>query len=583
MKEWFKRLGDQLKNDPLKATAAGASVAGLGVASINLAYNRNRTHNAKKYQEDQLNAMNRLTDAMTKVNASTQHSTETQKHLLSELQKKEQQGQRQIPGNAQQQITNHENDGFFASFRPKNFSIEDGSYKGDKRTTFKPSAIGTGVGGAVGAGIGALIAHGNRPNANYGKGMIIGAAVGASVTELLQLLYKVADESAFHTPESKLSTIHLLQVIEDHYHVNAYEETREEEAEIGYEDADIYAHGKATNPRTDINDLNARSRGKSSVTTYHKERYIVPYSVDDSPKKSTVNITLRFGVLVMYINNPIRQELQIMNNALDDYCHYFENANYISRTVSKNCYLVELQVVGNEIPYLYTLVQKVIAPMLWGSIKVNFITDNAILSKGMVGFKRKDFSLKDDVITGAGVGAGVGGIAGLISKAGGNGGFGRSLAIIGIGTAVGASLGAIAHSIKSGADSSNRRATVDARLMNMVVDDLKASGFKEGVQFTRDPKRANELKVRVSIVVSRSSGEMNLLINMVADDRLKDLAKDVITRLPNSSAVTTSLEDKYNEITVTTIADNSANAGLIAGLCNYFIRSKYPVYLVEVG
>ena len=187
------------------------------------------------------------------------------------------------------------------------------------------------------------------------------------------------------------------------------------------------------------------------------------------------------------------------------------------------------------------------------------------------------------MITGAGVGAGVGGIAGLISKAGGNGGFGRSLAIIGIGTAIGASLGAIAHSIKSGADSSNRKATVDARLMNMVVDDLKASGFKEGVQFTRDPKRANELKVRVSIVVSRSSGEMNLLINMVADDRLKDLAKDVITRLPNSSAVTTSLEDKYNEITVTTIADNSANAGLIAGLCNYFIRSKYPVYLVEVG
>jgi hypothetical protein len=202
--------------------------------------------------------------------------------------------------------------------------------------------------------------------------------------------------------------------------------------------------------------------------------------------------------------------------------------------------------------------------------------------EGMVKFKRKDFSLSDDVTTGAKIGAGVGGVVGIASKVSG-GGFGKTLAFAGIGTAVGAALGALVNVIGKETDRANRQATVDARLMNVVVDDLKANGFKEGVQFTRDPKRANELRIRVSIVISRTSGELNLLINMVADDRLKDLSKDIITRFPNHSAVTTKLEDRYNEITVTTIADNSASAGLIAGICNYFIRNKYPVYLVEVG
>jgi hypothetical protein len=53
--------------------------------------------------------------------------------------------------------------------------------------------------------------------------------------------------------------------------------------------------------------------------------------------------------------------------------------------------------------------------------------------------------------------------------------------------------------------------------------------------------------------------------------------------IPNTATVNTKLSDKYNDISISTVSDSSANLGLITGIAEYFIRNKYPVYLVEVG
>ena len=584
------KLIEKAKEDPLKAISATTGITGVSLATANLLTNKQRVKDANKNQKEQLNAMKNLTNALTNVN-----TTMKDKKIVTI--------------NKPDDSSAPKSEGFFARFRRKNFSIESGGYQGGKRKTYEFSPGLVAGMGAVGAGVGAFA--GMHDQGGPAQGAAIGSLLAAGVTALASYLYKVADESEFKAPNSHLSTIHLLDVIDTYYH----EDAMDIEDEYGYESPTTtettssshhygggsytsytspyssYNSGHSNNYGHDYNNTTTTTSGKvtskSKVTTHTRDRYVVPFCVDGKPNSFTVNMTLRFGVLVMYVNNPIRQELQIINDALDSYCHYFQNADYTAKTLCKNGYQVELQVVGgDDISYIYSLVDKVIAPMLWGGIRVNFITGNTIFErKGGAKFKRKDFSLSDDMIRGAGIGGGVGTLSGIVSRAadGGRGNLGRALVFMGAGSIVGAALGALHHAIKKGSDISNRRATVDARLMTSVVDDLKASGFKEGVHFTRDPKKADELKSRVSIVISRSSGEMNLIINMVADDRLKDLTKDMITRLPNSSAVTTKMEDKYNEITITTIEDNSANAGLVAGICNYFIRSKYPVYLVEVG
>jgi len=583
------KLIEKAKEDPLKAVSAATGITGVSLATANLITNKQRVKDANRNQKEQLKAMKNLTDALTNVN-----STMKDKKVIT-LKEPE--------------TTTNNKEGFFARFRRKNFSIETGSYKGGKRKPYEFSPGFVAGMGALGAGVGALATMHDK--GGPAQGAAIGGILTAGVSALASFLYQVADQSEFRAPHSQLSTVHLLEVIDSYYH----EDAQDIEEEVGYESPTTsettssshnygggsytsytspyssYNNGHHNNWSDSYSKTTTRTSGKlntrSKVTTHTRDRYVVPFCVDGKPDSFTVNLTLRFGVLVMYINNPIRQELQIINQALDSYCHYFQNADYNAKTLCKNQYVVELQVVGgNDISFLYSLVDKVIGPLLWGGIRVNFVTGNTIFErKGGAKFKRKDFSLTDDMVRGASIGGAAGTLSGILSKAadGGRGNLGRALVFMGAGSIVGAALGAIHHVVKKGTDVSNRRATVDARLMNLVVDDLKATGFKEGVHFTRDPKKADELKSRVSIVISRASGEMNLIINMVADDRLKDLTKDIITRLPNSSAVTTKMEDKYNEITITTIEDNSANAGLIAGICNYFIRSKYPVYLVEVG
>lgn len=223
----------------------------------------------------------------------------------------------------------------------------------------------------------------------------------------------------------------------------------------------------------------------------------------------------------------------------------------------------------------------------------------------MIKFRKKNFSILSSALTGASMGAtlGITGGAPFISKNtkisiseksnpvfrnvsdrfNNSSAFQKRAMLIGASTLVGAALGAIAGGIKELDRYISHKTTVDKRLMEKIVEDLKKTGFEEGVDFTRDPKTADKIKSPVSIAITRNSGELRLLVNTIADKKLKDLTKQVIKNLPNSSAVTQEEKNRYNEISITTISDGSADVGLISGICEKFIRNKYPVYLVEVG
>ena len=161
--------------------------------------------------------------------------------------------------------------------------------------------------------------------------------------------------------------------------------------------------------------------------------------------------------------------------------------------------------------------------------------------------------------------------------------FEKVLIGAGAGTVIGAGLGLLAGLIKETSAFVNKKTTVDQRLMQTVIDNLKKSGLREGRDFTRDPKTASEMKTKVCIVITKTSNDLKLLVNTVADTKLKTVAGGMIKNLPNTGTVTKNMSDKFNDITISTISDSSADAGLITGIAEYFIHHGYSVYLVEVG
>ena len=204
----------------------------------------------------------------------------------------------------------------------------------------------------------------------------------------------------------------------------------------------------------------------------------------------------------------------------------------------------------------------------------------------MIKFRQKQFGIISDARKGAVIGATVGTLATklpLFRKKDGDKSWKTELSIIGGGTIIGAGLGLLVGLTKDISTKVNRATTVDTRLMKGVIENLKKDGFKEGTDYTRDPKVANDLKMKVCIVISKCSGNLQLLVNTVADTKLKTVAANMAKNIPNTATVNTKLSDKYNDISVSTVADSSANLGLVTGIAEYFIRNKYPVYLVEVG
>ena len=202
----------------------------------------------------------------------------------------------------------------------------------------------------------------------------------------------------------------------------------------------------------------------------------------------------------------------------------------------------------------------------------------------MIQFRQKQFGIVSNIRNGAAIGATIGTLATklpIFKKKTDD--WKTELSIIGGGTIIGAGLGLLVGLTKDISTKVNRATTVDARLMQGVIENLKKDNFREGIDYTRDPKTANDLKIKVCIVISKNSGNMQLLVNTVADTKLKTVTLNMAKNIPNTATVNTKLSDKYNDISISTVSDSSANIGLVTGIAEYFIRNKYPVYLVEVG
>ena len=155
---------------------------------------------------------------------------------------------------------------------------------------------------------------------------------------------------------------------------------------------------------------------------------------------------------------------------------------------------------------------------------------------------------------------------------------------LGVGLLVGAALGILVGAVRTVGEKINQETTTDDRLMKWIIQDLKNKGFKEGTDFTRDPKTADRLRTKISIVVSRVNGDLKLVINAADDIKLSRLAYNITKNIPSSTAKTEKVSDKYNELTITTISGvQSSDAGFVSGICEKLIRSGYPIYILEVG
>ena len=229
----------------------------------------------------------------------------------------------------------------------------------------------------------------------------------------------------------------------------------------------------------------------------------------------------------------------------------------------------------------------------------------------MVIFKEKNFGLLEGTLKGAAVGVGVGG--GMVKFLGKKGKKDSDPKTLDIntphvkfkereiiksrkvtldtqsgaisGAIIGAALGFLASAIKETANYINKKRTVNDRLLPTVVKRLEKLGHKEGMSFTLDPKRADMLKAKVSIVVYKYSDDLRIIVNTVNDNKLEAISKQVTEKIArsNTSAYREEISGKFRDLKITAISDSSADADYIAWVANTFINNGYPVYLVEVG
>ena len=122
----------------------------------------------------------------------------------------------------------------------------------------------------------------------------------------------------------------------------------------------------------------------------------------------------------------------------------------------------------------------------------------------------------------------------------------------------------------------------DDRLMGSVIKELEKKGYKEGKEFTRDPKQASTFKV--CIVLTSDGANLRLLVNVIKDPKLKQTTDKVIRSLTGKPQVrNNTASNKYNEISISTISNTPSNIKTVTELASGFIKAGYPTYIVEVG
>lgn len=328
MKFRGKKVLIYLKDHPILPLSA----ASLGVGIANYKTNTKRQRESIQQHKEQLEALTRLSKNISKNSES-----------LNELNKN-------LEKESGDDIKRRS---IFGKLLNKDFSIQDGGFKGRKLLPEK-SSVGTGavVGGALGAGVGAFLGHEQKESGSFA---LVGGLFGAGIGALAVWLNNIANESYFNLGLStRANSYTLIKGLERIYIPE--EDEVEESTETTTYDKDVF--GRRVKSTTKV----TKSPRKSSVSPIG-----TLFSVDSDPKRCTINLLLRGNVLVMLVTKPSNLELTKINNVLDKYCRKFKMADYSSKTIEKNTYLVEVNIVQNQEAYL-------VSDLINSGLKVNILT-----------------------------------------------------------------------------------------------------------------------------------------------------------------------------------------------------------------
>lgn len=150
---------------------------------------------------------------------------------------------------------------------------------------------------------------------------------------------------------------------------------------------------------------------------------------------------------------------------------------------------------------------------------------------------------------------------------------------------VGAALGGLAGSlwgVVKTLDTKISQSLTGHKLIEEVIKNLKRAGFKEGQQWTCDPKKATLMKSKVCVVLSQSADNTGILVNMANDPKLKEISLEITNSLPTGFRQTEKISDRFNEIQISSFPDKT-DATYIFTVLEKFIKRGFPVYLIEVG
>ena len=149
------------------------------------------------------------------------------------------------------------------------------------------------------------------------------------------------------------------------------------------------------------------------------------------------------------------------------------------------------------------------------------------------------------------------------------------------GAIVGASLGALWTAAEWVTNKFTGKPIIN-QCLDLVITNLKKMGFKEGQHFTKDRKIADSLKTKVTIAIVKTNGNLVVLVNSKNDQKLNKVNKDIVRNLPTET-ISQKENDRFNEITITSMSSSNGDSVFISSLAEKFIKAGFPVYLLEVS
>jgi hypothetical protein len=118
--------------------------------------------------------------------------------------------------------------------------------------------------------------------------------------------------------------------------------------------------------------------------------------------------------------------------------------------------------------------------------------------------------------------------------------------------------------------------------LNQVIDILTRNGYIENKDFFTDPKKADQYKTKVSIILRRDLGTMDLIVNTTYDAKLDRVTRSIFKEIPSESSFFKKSSENKIEIIVSSIDVNSS-PDYMAEVSQKFIEKKIPVYLLEIN